>query len=60
MSENLKPCPVARIRRPGWRMKPIHRWYDESKKADDGSFENILRGAMEIEAAKPIPGNHSR
>ena len=51
---------IARIRRLGWRMKPIRRWYGASKKADGAEFENVLRGEMEIEAVKPIPGNHSR
>ena len=41
---------IARIRRLGWRMKPIRRWYGASNKSDGAEFENVLRGEMEIVA----------
>ena len=46
---------ILRIRRIEWRMKPIRRWYEASKKSGGAEFENVLRGEMEIgEIRKPI------
>ena len=46
---------IIGTRRIGWRMKPIRRWYEASKKSGGAEFENVLRGEMEIgEIRKPI------
>ena len=46
---------ILSIRRIGWRVQPIRRWYEASKKSGGAEFENVLRGEMEIgEIRKPI------
>ena len=46
---------ILSIRRIGWRIQPIRRWYEASKKSGGAEFENVLRGEMEIgEIRKPI------